>query len=113
MCEETKCDWKCKKPTLCPKPKCELVCEKVACAEQEPQCCPCTAETIGIAVANANAAAAALGSTVAKAPSFLEISHSMKFKEQAGQPLCCPCAAGAAPAAATTTATATATVARF
>jgi len=51
MCEETKCDWKCKKPTLCPRPKCELVCEKPACAAKKPQkqnftqhgCCHCTA----------------------------------------------------------------------
>jgi hypothetical protein len=33
----------CKKPTLCPKPKCELQCERSACeAADDVECCPCS-----------------------------------------------------------------------
>jgi hypothetical protein len=36
------CDWKCSKPTNCPKPKCTLVCENPNCNPQiKTKCCDC------------------------------------------------------------------------
>jgi hypothetical protein len=98
MCEEVKCDWKCKKPTLCPKPKCMLQCEKAACEAQDdeptPQprpCCPCSNEIyLQLAVDDANTKP--LG-TLEKdmIPSLVEMQHTMKLHEQEGQQTCCPC----------------------
>jgi hypothetical protein len=94
MCEETKCDWKCKKPTLCPRPKCELVCEKPACAYVKPakpnttntNCCACSA-------ANVKASMIQAGEAVGEAMSFLEVMHHMKHQTQeSGSPSCCLCA---------------------
>ncbi len=31
LCEATNCTWQCSKPTNCPKPICELMCEQPAC----------------------------------------------------------------------------------
>lgn len=31
LCEATQCFWQCEKPRNCPKPRCELVCERPAC----------------------------------------------------------------------------------
>lgn len=31
LCEATNCSWKCEKPTNCPYPKCQLMCEQPAC----------------------------------------------------------------------------------
>jgi hypothetical protein len=94
MCEETKCEWKCKKPTLCPRPKCELVCEKPACAAQKPAkqnvtrtCCQCTQQNVQASLLQA-------GEAAGEAPSFLELVHTFKFQEQQGQSPCCACAAG-------------------
>jgi hypothetical protein len=96
MCEETKCDWKCKKPTLCPRPKCELVCEKPACAYVKPAkptpanntCCACSA-------ANVKASMIQAGEDIHPdvTPSFLEVMHTMKHSAQeSGAPACCGCA---------------------
>jgi len=93
MCEDTKCEWKCKKPTLCPRPKCELVCEKPACAHQKPNktvtrtCCSCTQT-------NVQATLLQVGEAEGEQPSFLELVHSFKFQEQQGQEPCCACAGG-------------------
>jgi hypothetical protein len=93
MCEDTKCEWKCKKPTLCPRPKCELVCEKPACAYQKPNatvtrtCCSCTQQ-------NVQATLLQVGEAPAEQPSFLELVHTFKFQEQQGQQPCCACAPG-------------------
>jgi len=94
MCEETKCDWKCKKPTLCPRPKCELVCEKPACAYQKPAklnitsspCCQCNA-------ANVKASLIQAGEAEGEALSFLEaMSHMKHVAQETGEAQCCPCA---------------------
>jgi hypothetical protein len=92
MCEETKCDWKCKKPTICPRPKCELVCEKPACEAQKrivaPQnntCCACSQQNVKASMIQA-------GEAVGEPMSFLEVMHSMKHQAQeSGQPACCGC----------------------
>lgn len=31
LCEATNCGWECSKPTNCPQPKCELMCEQPTC----------------------------------------------------------------------------------
>jgi len=110
MCEATKCDWKCKKPVTCPKPKCELVCERPKCAAKKraagpsfietasgdkaenPTCCPCSVQAN---VAAAMQQASKNGDVEEEMmPSFMEVVHSMKFKEAASaESQCCPCAA--------------------
>jgi hypothetical protein len=95
MCEETKCDWKCKKPALCPRPKCELVCDKPACAAAKPvkttppanPCCQCNQQNVKASMIQA-------GEAVSEdmTPSFLEVMHHMKHVAQVtGQPACCGC----------------------
>jgi hypothetical protein len=106
MCEETKCDWKCKKPTLCPRPKCELVCEKPACAAPErPQhphlhalhaflnstrpfgCCPCNAANVQASMIQAGESTEG-----AETMSFLEVMHTIKHRSQEqGEQQCCAC----------------------
>jgi hypothetical protein len=105
MCEATKCDWKCKKPVTCPKPKCELVCERPKCAakkraagpsfiemENKATCCPCSVQS-NVAAAMQQASK---NSDIEEEmmPSFMEVVHSMKFKEaQNPESQCCPCSA--------------------
>jgi len=100
MCEETKCDWKCKKPTLCPRPKCELVCEKPACAAKKRHhgrrhhgrngtrgCCACNHRNIKASMIQA-------GETVTgeEPMSFLEVMHTFKHAEAiTGEKQCCGC----------------------
>lgn len=43
LCEETSCDWKCRKPSNCARPRCELQCEAPACT---------TATTPSVSAAN-------------------------------------------------------------
>jgi len=102
MCEETKCDWKCKKPTTCPKPKCELQCDKPACEAKEPQpiiarprsCCSCTQENTKVSMLEAsNSAKNSPSFQPHLVPSFMEVMHSIKFHEAAGNAPCCACAA--------------------
>jgi len=94
MCEETKCDWKCKKPTLCPRPKCELVCEQSSCPSTPRTqnitlgCCACHAFNLQAALVQAGEVTHPTG----VAPSFLELTHEIKFQQQNGQTPCCPCA---------------------
>jgi len=92
MCEETKCDWKCKKPTLCPRPKCELVCETPKCAAKPPAA-PAAANSTCCACNQANLKASLIQAGEAKgvAPSFLELMNEVKFQEQQGQTPCCAC----------------------
>jgi hypothetical protein len=111
MCEETKCDWKCKKPTLCPRPKCELVCEKPACEFKKPEpvanvlaamvrngtlassCCACNQANIAMSMLLANKAMVEEGSSAQPEvmPSLLELSHTFKHQTQEGQQPCCAC----------------------
>jgi len=94
MCEETKCDWKCKKPTLCPRPKCELVCEQSSCPSVPraplnttmPGCCACNQVNLQAALLQAGEV-----SHPNVAPTFLELTHEVKFQAQNGQQACCPC----------------------
>jgi hypothetical protein len=96
MCEETKCDWKCKKPTLCPRPKCELVCEQPKCAYLPPvptpvlnnTCCQCTQVNIAASMLQANEHATELGG---ETMSFIELTHHFKHQAQVGQAPCCAC----------------------
>jgi len=113
MCEETKCDWKCKKPTLCPRPKCELVCEKPACAAERHHhrrhhskramamhalhqflnstrpfgCCPCNAANVQASMIQAGEAVEG-----SETMSFLEVMHTIKHRSQEqGEQQCCAC----------------------
>jgi len=97
MCEETKCDWKCKKPINCERPKCELQCEKPKCATKDEDlgsrsssgCCNCNEQTLGAAMrlANANSKSHNWG----EQPSMLEILAESKFQANKGEEACCPC----------------------
>merc|ERR1711964_943358 len=91
-CEETKCDWKCRKPGLCPKPKCELACEKTACdAKSSSSCCSCNKEA-NVKAAIGRADAASLIETDEMRPSLLEAFSTMLHKHQSGaEAQCCPC----------------------
>jgi len=97
MCEDTKCDWKCKKPTLCPRPKCELVCEKPACAYVKPapvnhtrSCCHCSAANVKASMIQAHETTTIHEDVT---PTFLEVMHTMKHTAQeTGAPSCCACA---------------------
>lgn len=94
MCEETKCDWKCKKPARCQRPKCELVCEKPACAakkikkaKKQHNCCQCSATNIKASMIQAGEAV-----SEEMTPSFIEVMHHMKHVSQiTGEPACCGC----------------------
>jgi hypothetical protein len=100
MCEATKCDWKCKKPITCPKPKCELVCERPACdtrarkAGTKPGCCSCAdPANLAATIRSANALLEQSSETSEMMPSFMEVMHSVKAKTQEGKGFCCKCAA--------------------
>jgi hypothetical protein len=99
MCEETKCDWKCKKPTLCPRPKCELVCEKPACEYVKPNrtntfnftragCCMCNAANINASMIQAHESAVQLEG---EPMSFIELVAHFKHERQEGGENCCAC----------------------
>jgi hypothetical protein len=96
MCEETKCDWKCKKPNMCPRPKCELQCDKPACEAKPPKklkrrgCCKCSEKNIRKSIKSANKSLIENDSSAL--PSFLEVYHTIKHKEQEGVDQCCECA---------------------
>jgi len=88
LCEATNCDWKCKKPTLCPKPKCELQCEHTACDTQDVKTsCPCTNGAVASAIEMANQASQAGEAQ----PTFMEVMHTIKFKNSQGDKVVCPC----------------------
>jgi len=98
MCEETKCEWKCKKPTLCPRPKCELVCEKPACEYVKPPkqnitrsgCCQCNLANINASMIQAHEAVS--GDMQGEPMSFLELVAHFKHERQEGGENCCACA---------------------
>jgi hypothetical protein len=100
MCEETKCDWKCKKPTTCPKPKCELQCDKPACAAKPPAprrvkrtCCSCSAKNVKHSMLQASERLGERYAEVSHAlPSFIEVMHAMKHMSNMGAEGCCECA---------------------
>jgi len=102
MCEETRCDWKCKKPTLCPKPKCELQCERPACQDVSSYsssvprtnnniggCCHCNEITLGygMRLAEKNPASHTFGDQ----PTLIELVNENKHKKNQGEETCCPC----------------------
>ena len=100
MCEATKCDWKCKKPITCPKPKCELVCERPACDTRSRKegtkagCCSCADQAnLAATIRAANALVEESSEMSAMMPSFMEVMHTIKAKEQGGPEMCCKCAA--------------------
>jgi len=102
MCEETKCDWKCKKPNMCPRPKCELQCDKPACEAKKPKkhkkrsgCCKCSDKNVKASITSANKALIESGAHEQQAenlPSFLEVYHTIKHAEREGAERCCDCA---------------------
>jgi hypothetical protein len=94
VCEETRCDWKCRKPTLCPKPKCELKCEKPACDANANQCCKCNSEAnVKAAMDRANQLFIEKESQALERMSLLETFSTMLHKSQEGvEEQCCPCA---------------------
>jgi hypothetical protein len=89
VCEELECNNKCAKPTNCARPKCELQCERPACEEPDftnGGCCGCNTFNTQYAITNA------IGGCGLNCPSFLEVFHSIKHKEQeSGTAQCCPC----------------------
>merc|ERR1711957_833522 len=90
---------KCKTPTLCPKPKCQLTCEQPGCSEEKEfgppggnsPCCPCNAGNTAFAVQHAEIHARKNGISGPKA-SFLEVLHGFSHQAQQGKAPCCPCA---------------------
>jgi hypothetical protein len=99
MCEATKCDWKCKKPITCPKPKCELVCERPACDTKDrqvgvkPGCCDCADQANLAATIRAANSLIKTSEETEMMPSFMEVMHSIKASSQEGKSMCCKCAA--------------------
>jgi hypothetical protein len=82
---------------MCPRPKCELVCEKPACEYKPPVpvaltaqgCCPCTAANVKASMISASETSKVLDEHM---PSFAEVMSSVKFLANNGQE-CCKCQA--------------------
>lgn len=96
-CSAPKCTWSCRKPTTCPKPKCNLGCAPhptPACGN--PTCCSCHT------FANMQSAIE-LASTHHRTkhgkdleeemmPAMVEIAHEFRLRSgESGQQQCCPC----------------------
>jgi len=99
MCEETKCDWKCRKPTTCPKPKCELQCAKSACEAKAPRrsaprsCCSCKhRKNVARSMIQATESMSNAATMEGMFPSLIEAHASFKADADAGVEGCCACA---------------------
>ncbi len=108
VCADSKpdCQWRCKKPTTCPKPKCLLVCQKPECGNIDAgngpgPCCECAVSGNAMAAVNQahhhaqrHGQPHAFGNRTNNAdnnpyPSFLEVMDHMRSVK--GK-MCCPCA---------------------
>jgi len=97
-CSAPKCTWSCRKPTTCPKPKCNLVCNQrptPACGNSTPQCCSCHKFNNMVAAVEVASAAHIQehGAVPEHMPALLEVAHEIRLgaQEQA-EAQCCPCA---------------------
>ena len=81
---------------MCPRPKCELVCEKPACEYQAPAaqtlnalgCCACNTANVKASMIAASESTSVDAEHMM--PSFAEVMSTIKFKTENGQE-CCKC----------------------
>jgi len=101
-CSAPKCTWSCRKPTSCPKPKCNLACNArptPACGGQQ-QCCSChkfqNMQSAIEMASNAHIDKHGQNPSDELMPSLVEVAHAIRLHTQdkvtAGeQEQCCPC----------------------
>jgi len=84
LCENPRCDWQCKAPTDCPKPKCHMVCETPGCVHSTYQQLPPLLP--GESAVQSFAATSSANSTETASPnlSFLQRGSSHALKSSAG-----------------------------
>jgi len=90
-----------KKPITCPKPKCELVCERPACDTRAKKsgtkggCCSCADQAnLAATIRAANSLLETSEEQTDMMPSFMEVMHSIKAQEGSeSEKMCCKCAA--------------------
>jgi len=89
-----------KKPITCPKPKCELVCERPACDTRARKdgtkggCCSCKDQAnLAATIRAANSLMEVSSEESQMMPSFMEVMHSIKAAGEQGEQMCCKCAA--------------------
>jgi hypothetical protein len=100
VCRKTQCEWICAKPAFCPKPKCELECERPKCSGPV---CPCQCDNTAnvlMAIHRANLGLKGYQGVYVETvpnkdreplPSFVEVMSSMLHKHRSGGKTCCPC----------------------